>query len=223
AGGRGDTYGPYLGYLDEYRLYGHVLSPQQISRNYNDGLAGNGGPTRILTQEHSGGEVWTLNLFEIEDDGDFLSTPITVDTVTIVSGTSVTNVTVDTPVGVQSNIVSIDYTCTNDQSLPRDIIVEYSDDGGANFYQATLDSASTAGGVSENRILNADCDSATSSSSFNWNSALDSVGTFGSVDNNVQIRITADVSDLPQATTADFSVQNASAPEALAATYLGGH
>src|SRR5690606_22359395 len=101
--------------------------------------------------------------------------------------------------------------CTNDQNLPRDIIVEYSDDGGANFYQATLDSASTAGGVSENRILNADCDSTTSSNSFNWNSALDSVGTLGSVGSDTQIRITADTSDAPQDTTDNFSVQNASA------------
>src|SRR5690606_31424800 len=50
--GRGDTYGPYEGYLDEVRLYTQVLTPQQIVQNYTDGVAGVGGPTKIMTKEH---------------------------------------------------------------------------------------------------------------------------------------------------------------------------
>src|SRR5690606_31021705 len=121
--GRGDTYGPYLGLLDEFKLYDRVLTPQQIAQNYNDGLNNVGGPTRILTNEHRVGEVWTLNLFEIESDGYYLSTPIAVDTVTIVEGNSVTTMWIDDPVGAQTEIVLIDYSCENTENRERDIIV----------------------------------------------------------------------------------------------------
>jgi hypothetical protein len=224
--GRGDTYGPYLGLLDEFRLYPTVITPQQIAQNYNDGLVGEGGPTRILTQEHSVDDLWTLNTFEVFSNGSLTDTPIPVDTVTIVSGTSETYMTIDDPVGAQTQGVTIDYSCENTENLSRDIIVEFSENGGNSWSQATLSTASTAGGVSENRILDVPCSSTGSDHSFIWNSELDGAGAQGAANPNVQVRVTADTSlvgaSILTATTNSFEVENAAAPEVLASTFLGG-
>src|SRR5690606_26015554 len=85
-----------------------------------------------------------------------------------------------------------------------------------------LVSASTGGGVSENRILDVPCASTGSNHSFVWASDLDGVGAQGSPNPNVQIRVTADTSSLPSATTNDFTVQNTASATVNASTFLGG-
>jgi DNA-binding beta-propeller fold protein YncE len=227
--GRGDTYGPYLGLLDEFRLYPTVLTPQQIDQNYMDGVAGEGGPTRILTQEHSVDDLWTLNTFEVFSNGTLIDSAIPVDTVLIVTGTSETVMTIEDPIGPQTEWVYIKFYCLNTQDLKRDVIVEFSEDSGNSWHPATLtEGPIAAGGVSENRILNVLCDNGSRDiDTFAWDSQLDGVGAQGAPNPNVQVRVTADTSpvgaSILTATTGDFSVQNEAAPEAIASTFLGGN
>jgi hypothetical protein len=215
-------YGPYLGMLDEFKLYPRVITPQQILQNYNDGFAGDGGPTRILTQEHSVDEVWTLNVFEVQNNGSLTDAAISVDTVTIVPAPTETYVTVETPDAVRvAGNVTVEYTCRNTESIPRDMLVEYYDSALTTWFPATVDSATfdvdatpISGEVSENRILAAPCSSTLpdgSSHSFDWDAVADGVGDLGG--ETVQIRITADTaqvgSSVLTATTGTFTVGGA--------------
>src|SRR5690606_36555010 len=211
--GRGDTYGPYEGYLDEVRLYTQVLTPQQIVQNYTDGVAGVGGPTKIMTQEHRVDEVWTLNVFEVDNTGVLTGTPLLVDAVTIVPGDSETFMDITTPSGTQTANITLSYSCANEDDLPRDVIVEYSTNGGTSWAQATLLSASTPGGVSENNILEVPCDSSDSDHTFVWDSFIDRAGTSGVPDNDIRVRVTADTAavgaSVITASTGNFTVVNA--------------
>jgi len=59
----------FSGYLDELRVYKRTLSSEQITVLFNDGLAAQGGPSRIVASETKAFEEWSLAVTLLASDG----------------------------------------------------------------------------------------------------------------------------------------------------------
>lgn len=191
------------GKIDEVQIYNQTLNSAQIASLYLDGLNGQGGPTRLVQQQHTAGNLVQLNAFDFLSDGT-IGSEVAIGYTTVASETP-TTLALTTPSGTQNGNITITYTCTNSSSAPRDILIQYSTNGASGpFANATLVSASS-GSTAVSYVLGASCSG--SSQSFVWNSLQDGVAV-GTSNVNVRLRITAQNDANPTAETTNFTVSN---------------
>ncbi len=198
----------FTGSIDEPQLLPRALSTAEIQRLYLDGTNATatlrGGPTQIVPAEHTLGQVWSLNAAQVSSTvGSFTD----YGSVTITPAAAGTTLGITTPSGTQNQLVTVNYTCQNGDDEPRDLLVEYSTDGGTSYRQASLRSTST-GLISGGVIDGIDCMNATSSNSFVWDTVRDNVAS-GATNSAVRIRLTAQLAAAPSTTTTNFTVANA--------------
>jgi hypothetical protein len=211
----------FQGRIDEVQVYPRALSADQVAVMYADGTNvdddDRAGPTQIVAREHNFGEDWKLFNYEILSDGSAVSPPIeAANSPVSISDAAVTTLdfVTDASSGFNPDAVSqemrngdrVSFTCTNADSNPRDILVEYNING-AGFLPATLTSATVVGGsalsISGNTILDADCASSPDTIGFVWDYLADGVTVTTS---NVVLRVTADINAAPNDSTLDFDV-----------------
>ena len=171
-GAYADNQFAFNGKLDEVRIYPRALSQAQIIQNYHDGTSGLGGPARLSAQEHALGEPWDLVGTEFLSGGSVGAAGY-IDGATIIAA-SATTLGISTPGTAQSENVTITYSCADTTSVLRDLLVEYSTNGGSSYASATLVSTSS-GSVIGSVLSMIACSSGTSNNTFVWNSLADNV------------------------------------------------
>jgi len=202
----------YMGLMDEVQIYPRALSEEQISVLYNDGTNGTatdrGGPTEIVPEEHTVGEVWQLNAFEFTSTG-LVGSAIDVGSVTI-QNAAATTLDIANLSGTQSGTsVPMSFTCTNSDSELRDVRVEFSIDGGAGYSDATITNVSV-GTLNGSVIEQIPCNNSLASTiTFDWNSVADDVARGVSLEPDIRIRVTVtNLVAAPSDFTTDFTVDN---------------
>jgi len=179
---------------------------QLYADNTNATAHDRGGPMEIFTTDHAYGETWQLDVFEFTDVG-VVGLEDNVGSVTITASETTTPFTITSPTGTNSGTLTVDYTCDNADDRARDILVEYSENSGGAWSEASVVAVVGGGVINGGMIEGATCDG-TTSTSFDWDSLLDEVA-IGATLTTVQLRITTQQNTAASAATSDFTVTNA--------------
>jgi len=201
------------GSIDEVQVYSHAITAEQNALNYAGGMLGD--PTlrnslpSISFREHELGDDWEFAVMEVHE-GSNPGSFFTIGSETITAA-AVTTLGISTP-GTGEGDISVSYSCSNADSVARDIKVYFSTDGvdpdpADPADEATLVSASV-GSVVGNEIVGADCATGTSNNSFVWDSLADGL-VLSSDYSTTRILVVANIAAAPQAVTSDFTVQAA--------------
>lgn len=196
--------GGWIGSIDEVMVFDRALSQLEITQIYNDGAANNHAPSVYLSSQTSVADVIGVSAFEVGS----LFGPMQLAEITIQPADETTISGVATVGSAPfSDDIEVNYTCSlaSSGSESRDVLVEFSINGGFSYADATLVSASE-GSINNATIQSITCDG--TQKSFVWDSFADGVAYSPTTENDVRIRVTAQVGLTNSDETTDFTVEN---------------